>query len=159
MKSAVREFLRKSVDEAWAKEILLGQFKINENLAHIAERGYGIRVDSAGKFDNWFRAPETRGRIERADDLKARKEKPLGKLQKALIEMYNYGAFFAIETGSVVAPRIFDMTGNNISFRGANTAARIMDARLKKMHSLYGDRIWKWYNEPDVAFDLSLIHI
>ena len=153
IKPAIKAFLKKSMDEAWAKELVLGQFKINENLAHIASRGYGIRIDAAGRFDNYFRNLETRGRIEREEELASRRETAKGRAYKRLVEAYNALAWIGIETGGNIGPRIFDMTGNNISFRGANTIARELDARLKKMHDLYKDRLWKWYNSPDKSFD------
>ena len=152
-KAAVKTFLTKSLDEAWVKEITVGQFKINENIVHIAERGYGIRSDTGGRFDNWFKAPETRGRIEREDELLRRREGKFGNLRKRLVEIYNYMAFAVVETGSNVAPRMFDLTGNNISFRQANVVARVLDGRLKKMHDLYGSKLFdKFYNEPDVSY-------
>ena len=153
IKPAIKAFLKKSMDEAWAKELVLGQFKINENLAHIASRGYGIRIDAAGRFDNYFRNLETRGRIEREEELASRRETAKGRAYKRLVEAYNALAWIGIETGGNIGPRIFDMTGNNISLRGANTIARELDARLKKMHDLYKDSLWKWYNYPDKSFD------
>ena len=153
IKPAIKTFLKKSLDEAFAKELLVGQFKINENLAHITDKGYGIRIDSAGRFDNWFRNLETRGRIEREEELKTRRETRSGRLKKRMVEAYNATAFFGVETLGYMFPRLGDMTGNNSSFRMANVILRELDARLKKMHDLHKDNIWKWYNVPDKSFN------
>lgn len=159
-RSAMRKFLTKAFDEAWTKEIALGQFKINGALSHIAERGYGIRRDTGFRFDNWWESPETRGRIEREDDLKRRRDKKFGKLRMKAVEYANKASFVLVETGTNYAPRMFDMTGNNISYRQANVVAKILDTRLKKMHDTFGsEMIWKIYNEPDKAFDREKLEV
>ena len=155
-RSAMRTFLTKAFDEAWTKEITIGQFKLNGALSHIAERGYGIRRDTGFRFDNWWESPETRGRIEREDDLKRRRDKKFGKLRMKAVEYANKASFVLVETGTNYAPRMFDMTGNNISYRQANVVAKVLDTRLKKMHDTLGSElIWKMYNEPNKAFDMA----
>lgn len=149
VRPAIMKFMEKAFDEPWVKEVSIGQFKINETFAHIASLGYGIRSDSATKFDNWWRNPETRGRIEREDEIKGRRETLKGKALSKLINIWNKGAFFGMEFFGSVGPRMFDMTGNNISFRQANVAARILDARLKKLHADYGKSLFEdIFNDP-----------
>ena len=155
LKPAMKKFIQKSFDEAWVKEATIRQFKINETFKHISDMGYGMRVDAATKFDNWWTNPATRGRIEREEEIERRQSTKMGKTKHKLIEMYNRLAFFGPEFFGNIGPRMFDMVGNNISYRGANVAARMLDTQLKKLHSDYQNSdksLWDDYNDPDLPY-------
>jgi len=139
------KFVDEFANKPFTTDLMFGQHKINSTLRRLVDAGYGMRIDVQGKIDAHLDSPETRGRIERATDIKQR-----GAIRRSLSNWYNNAAFFLAEVPGMITPRFFDAVGNNISFRFANTAVSNIEMRLKDLHRKYGDSLWDRYNDPDV---------
>ena len=139
------KFVDEFANKPFTTDLMFGQHKINSTLRRLVDAGYGMRIDVQGKIDAHLDSPETRGRIERATDIKQR-----GAIRRSLSNWYNNAAFFLSEVPGMITPRFFDAVGNNISFRFANTAVSNIEMRLKDLHRKYGDSLWDRYNDPDV---------
>ena len=143
-------FLDEFLNKPFVEDISLGQFKINSALRRLNEAGYTSRINVQGKIDNYLESVETRGRIEREDELRSRSD-----LRSGLSTWYNGSALFLAEIPGMALPRIFDTVGNNISFRFANTAMSVLEIRLKDLHRRDGNKIWERYNDPDPSIPKS----
>jgi hypothetical protein len=124
-------FLDKALNEVWAKELGIGQFKINKTFATLDHAGYGIRRDIGGAADNYWRSLETRGRIDQRDELTGR-----SKVGHMVMKAWNAAAFYGIDTFGHAFPRVFDMIGNNASFGQAGFVANSLEMRLKTLHMI-----------------------
>jgi len=143
-RKALIRFVDEFVNKPFAEDFVIGQHKINSTLRRIYDAGYGMRIDVQGKIDSYMDSLETRGRMERTLDLRGR-----SGARSALSKFYNGAALFLAEIPGMVAPRLFDAVGNNMSFRFANTAISHLELRLKDLHRKYGDSLWDRYNDPD----------
>ena len=124
-------FLDKALNEVWAKELAIGQFKINKTYAMLTEAGYGIKRDIGGAADNYWRSLETRGRIDQRDELTRR-----SKVGHLIMKGWGAAAFYGINVFGNAFPRVFDMTGNNASFSQVGFVSNHLEMRLKVLHKI-----------------------
>ena len=72
LRKGLAKFLDEFLNKPFVEDISLGQWKINETLRRINDAGYTSRIDVSGKVDNYFESIQTRGRIERSEELQDR---------------------------------------------------------------------------------------
>ena len=144
LRKGLIKFIDEFLNKPYVEDIALGQWKINETLRRINDAGYSARINVSGKIDNYFESVQTRGRIERSEELQDR-----GEMREALSTLYNAFGVVLAEVPAMAFPRIFDAVGNNISFRMSNSMMTHLEIRLKDVHLKYGDVLWDVYNDPD----------
>ena len=143
-RKALIRFVDEFLNQPFVKDMVIGRHKINSTLRALTDAGYGMRIDAQGKIDAYLDSIETRGRIERSDELGLK-----SPTSRFFSKLYNGAAMFLVEIPGMSTPRLFDAIGNNVSFAWANSAASNIEMRLKDLHRKYGDSLWRRYNDPN----------
>ena len=143
-RKALIRFVDEFVNQPFVKDISIGQYKINSTMRRLHDAGYAMKIDVQGKIDAYLDTIETRGRLEREEDLRTR-----GDTRSVLSKLYNGAALFLVEIPGMTTPRLWDAIGNNVSFAWANQAVSNLEIRLKDLHRKHGSSLWDRYNDPD----------